>query len=380
MKRIFWNARGLAKSPTRLALKRLIIKHKPDIILLAEPFIPFSSFPPLWFHRLGLKLLAINQRDDLLPNLWCFCASHLNPTIVDIDNQQISFTISENNTIFDFNAVYASTNYITRRQLWHKLQTIQNQHNLPWCAIGDFSTIIGSHEYRGSFIPARVPMEDFFNWSDNNNLIHIPTRGVQYTWSNGRSGARHTEKRLDRAICNQQWLDNCTSLSVTTLTKHKSDHFPILLDFHTSIVTFASQFRFMKMWTLHEDCINVVSNSWNSSVLGCPMFVLSKKLSILKQNLKSWNHNVFGNVHFLVKEAEANLENIQNQIDSARLTDDLLEQQKAAHISLEKTLEKEEAFWQERAKVQWHLEGDRNTSYFHRIAKIKNKTKPILSI
>jgi len=38
--------------------------------------------------------------------------------------------------------------------------------------------------------------------------------------------------------------------------------------------------------------INVVTNSWNSRISGCPMFVLTKKLMILKQNLKDWNHGV----------------------------------------------------------------------------------------
>ena len=97
-------------------------------------------------------------------------------------------------------------------------------------------------------------MEEFFNWSDTNNLLHIPTRGVQFTWSNGRGGTRRTERRLDRAICNQLWLDKCESLAVTTLTRHKSGHFPILLEFKTSSISKATPFRFMKMWLFHGDC------------------------------------------------------------------------------------------------------------------------------
>lgn len=62
------------------------------------------------------------------------------------------------------------------------------------------------------------------------------------------------------------------------------------------------------------------------------------------------------------------------------MNDDLLEQQKIAQINFEDALNKEEAFWQERAKSKWHLEGDRNTRYFHRLEKIKSKTKPITAI
>lgn len=310
MKCVFWNIRGIANSPTRLALKRLIVKHNPDIIIIAEPWINFSSFPYYWLNRLDLKLFAINNRNNVTPNLWCICTKDLNPSIIDIDNQQVSFTISVDNLTFGFNAVYASTNYITRRLLWTKLQHIHNQYNIPWCSIGDFNSILGSHENRGNSNPARTPMAEFFNWSDINNLFHIPTRGVQFTWTNGRGGTRHTERRLDRAICNQLWLDSCESLAVTSLTRHKSDHFPILLDFTTSSITKATPFRFMKMWLLHEDCKRIVSETWNDIVVGSPMFVLSQKLKVLKLKLKDWNHNIFGNVHVLVKEAENKLADI----------------------------------------------------------------------
>lgn len=340
MKCLFWNIRGIANSLTRLALKRFIIKHKPKIILIAEPWILFNCFPYYWLNRLNLKLFALNNRNNLIPNLWCICSKSLNPNIIDIDNQQVSFTISENNKPFGFNAIYASTNYITRRQLWNKLQSIQNQYIIPWCSIGDYNTIFGSHENRGNYNPVRLPMEEFFNWSYMNNLFHIPARGVQFTWTNGRRGARLTERRLDRAICNHLWLDSCVSLAVISLTRHKSDHFPILLDSKTTSTQTATPFRFMKMWLLHEDCKRIVSETWNSIVVGNPMFVLSNKLKALKDKLKDWNHNIFGNVHVLVKEADNKLDGIQSLIDNHGMTDDLLEQQKTTQINLEDALNK----------------------------------------
>jgi hypothetical protein len=47
---------------------------------------------------------------------------------------------------------------------------------------------------------------------------------------------------------------------------------------------------------------------------------------------------------------------------------------------LDKALDMQEVFWKEKARINWHLEGDRNTAYFHRLAKIKNSTKLISSL
>jgi len=127
MKCLFWNIRGLANLPTRLALKNLILTHKPHILLIAEPWVLFEQFPRNWFHRLNFKLFTTNTRTYLIPNLWCHCLSHLNPNIMSVDDQQMTFSLSNNSNRFYIYAIYASTNYIHRRQLWQSLESQQNQ-------------------------------------------------------------------------------------------------------------------------------------------------------------------------------------------------------------------------------------------------------------
>lgn len=173
---LYWNIRGLANHASRLALKNLILANKPNFIFISEPWIHYDSFPTNWFYHLNYKPFAFNNRQDNNPNLWCFCLNHLNPTIISADNQQVFFTFVHNHQSFCISAIYASTNHLTRRHLWLNLQTIQTNLNMPWCAIGDFNSIVGSHEHRGACPPTRTPMNDFFDWSDTNNFIHLPTR------------------------------------------------------------------------------------------------------------------------------------------------------------------------------------------------------------
>jgi hypothetical protein len=380
MKCIFWNIRGLANSPSKLALKRLILKNKPSFVFIAEPWMDVNSFPQTWLRRLNLKVFAVNNRGNLLPNLWCLCLDHLNPEVIDLDDQQISFIFDDNGQVFGLSAIYASTNYIKRKNLWHKLSLIQNDNAAPWCFIGDFNSILGSHEHRGIHSPATAPMNDFHDWTDSNSLVHLPTRGMDFTWNNGRRGSNHTERRLDRSICNLSFIDTCSTITCSTLTKTRSDHFPILLDFLSSEAKHVSQFKFMAMWLLHPDCMNVVKDCWNTTVIGCPMFVLNKKLKILKEKLKIWNKDVFGNVHNHLKLAEDKVNSIQSTININGHSDSLMELGKQAQIELELALTMEKAFWKEKSKVKWCLEGDRNAKYFHRVTKIKTATKLLTAL
>jgi len=231
MRCIYWNLRGIANSPTKLSLKRLLNIYKPEFCFIAEPWMSLSNFPNKWFTRRNLKVFAVNARPNMLPSLWCICSTEIDPEIICIDDQHLSFTLKENGKSFGMFVVYASTDYVKRRTLWQSLTNVHNSLNLPWSCIGDFNIILGTHEYRGAHSPAKLLMEDFTNWTDNNILLHLPTIGCPFTWSNGKEGVHHTEKMLDRVICNHNWIDLCSNISCSTLTRFKSDHFPILFDF-----------------------------------------------------------------------------------------------------------------------------------------------------
>jgi len=254
MKCFYWNLRGLSNYPTKLALKKLLVKFKPELCFTSEPMMPINNLSPRWLHNLGVKVCAVNNRGSLLPNLWCLYSSQLSPTIINIDDQQFSIQVDLEGKSFGVTTLYASNCYIKRRQLWSAISHIQNHHKMPSSCIGDFNTILGSHEHKGIHEPARLHMTEFQQWSDLNNLVHLHTRGVSFTWSNGRRGRNNTQKRLDRVLVNQDWINVCQSSSVSTLTKLRSDHYSLLFEFQTQSSQFTSSFKFMKMWISHPDC------------------------------------------------------------------------------------------------------------------------------
>lgn len=74
----------------------------------------------------------------------------------------------------------------------------------------------------------------------------------------------------------------------------------------------------------------------------------------------------------MVTNANNNLHKIQIQISNHGFNDTLISQEINAKKKLEEILDKEESFWHKKSKVKWHIEGDRNTAFYHRLAKIKN--------
>lgn len=143
MKCLYWNVRGLANSSTRLVLKKLCSDNNPDFLFIFEPWISFDCFPVKFWKNLNLKLVTVNDRGTLAPNLWCLCKDNWNPSVLEVSDQHISFSIDVNGQVFGLSAIYASTSYLKRRILWSELNSLQHNQQIPWCFMGDYNTVLG---------------------------------------------------------------------------------------------------------------------------------------------------------------------------------------------------------------------------------------------
>lgn len=370
-KAFFWNARGVANPATQRYIAQLCRTHHPHIVCIAELWTWTHLVQDFW-SALGLKLLAVNNRDNLAPNLWFFCAAHISTTLISSSAQQVSVSLMIQNTPCLFSAIYASTAVFSRRQLWRDLQLLNFQG--PWCCIGDFNAVLGAHEKVGGHPPPSLSCADFLSFTNDANLLHLPTSGTFFTWTNGRRGRNRIQLRLDRALCNSVALDFWDALNVVALPRFKSDHSPLLLTCQLGTKSFASPFKFMKVWCEDNRCKGVVQQAWSQQIYGCPMFVLSEKLKCVKQALKSWNRNHFGHIQQNVHLASKALDDIQRANQSS--TPDL-DAEFRAHLKLDQALHLQACFWKDRSRIRWHTGGDRCTEFFHKYTRIKQATKGI---
>ena len=193
---LYWNIRGICNSETRTALKNLYSTHKPMLIFIAEPKIDFVNIPVWYWPTIGVTKYCINNRGSLLPNLWALWGNDVIAMVIFVFDQCIDLEISCYQSTVYIAAVYASTYYIGRRQLWADLTHLEGCFQGSWLFLGDFNAVLGAHEKRGRRPPPSLSCEDFLNWTNANILNHLPTLGSFFTWTNGRFGTENIALRL----------------------------------------------------------------------------------------------------------------------------------------------------------------------------------------
>lgn len=185
----------------------------------------------------------------------------------------------------------------------------------------------------------------------------MPSSGVPYTWSNGRQGAKRIDMRLDRSFCNDESLSTWNTISCHTLSRMHSDHTPLLLTLQKGPNPDSSPFMFQKMWLEHSDCRKIVLKVWNQQVLGCPMFVLGRKLRLLKVAFCDWNKTCFGNIHEKVTSCYRAVDEIQQDISQFGYSAALIDKESKAQLELDQALSMQESFGRKRLVLDGIVKG-----------------------
>ena len=194
-----------------------------------------------------------------------------------------------------------------------------------------------------------------------------------------RRGFRgNVELRLDRSLANLNWMEEWDQFDCCTLPRTCSDHNPLLMSFSKFTGPRFSLFRFRKMWLEHKDFMSFVKGCWSSTTsFGCPYSVLQCKLRTLRKSLRTWNWEVFGDVHRRVEFDLAALADIQNKIAASGGSDEEFEKETELQAILNESIRHQEILWREKSRLRWLSEGDRNSSYFHALCKVRRNRSSI---
>ncbi|KAI7991201.1 hypothetical protein LOK49_LG12G00888 [Camellia lanceoleosa] len=231
MKILIWNCRGAGNNTFKRNLRELLNIHKPEILVLMETKVPFSSLGN-FFNNLGFSASTVVDPVGRMGGIWMLWdTAHVNVRTSSVSNQFIQATIHrEDYEEWIFSAVYASPNPANRETLWEDLERTAATMNQPWLVAGDFNDFTDLSERR-SFSPNHTPSRNqrFRNRINNCNLIDLGSVGPRLTWTNNRQGLANTMERLDRAMSNDRWRALFPEGTVRTLPRTYSDHSPLVV-------------------------------------------------------------------------------------------------------------------------------------------------------
>ncbi|CAI9090147.1 OLC1v1024851C1 [Oldenlandia corymbosa var. corymbosa] len=138
---------------------------------------------------------------------------------------------------FLLSSLYAKSNKVDRRPLWSSLETFRDAFpNSPWVVHGDFNVIHSLEEYSGSSVQDYGGIDEFNQIIESTGLFDTTPIGDEFTWGETRSTG-WVDKRLDRILFTNEWLDMFPRVLVEHLSRTTSDHCPLLLQFDAQIET-----------------------------------------------------------------------------------------------------------------------------------------------
>jgi hypothetical protein len=111
-----------------------------------------------------------------------------------------------------------------------------------------------------------------------------------------------------------------------------------------------------------------------------PIDILNIKLKHFKKYFKGWGSNLYGHNKKLKRELKEELVSIEALEEMNDLSPELNLRKTNIHVKLFNLFAEEELLWYQRSHEKWLLEGDLNTSYFHRVANGRKRKNTMFSL
>ncbi|KAH6796646.1 hypothetical protein C2S52_021200 [Perilla frutescens var. hirtella] len=127
------------------------------------------------------------------------------------------------------------------------------------------------------------------------------------------------------------------------------------------------------MWFSDDSCISTCKEAWNRQSLQPSPTSLKRRLNDCQEPLQAWKSSHFGNVTKQLADCRKELEGLQSASNNIHTVD----YQKIVEAKIQDLLCKEEVMWKQRSRINWLVEGDKNTSFFHRTANGRQKMNRI---
>eukprot|EP00253_Pinus_taeda_P029767 PITA_29767 len=193
------------------------------------------------------------------------------------------------------------------------------------------------------------------NFIQNNWMIDLPTTNGLYTWNNKRVAPMQIASRLDRFLISDNAVHLRGEFIDSILPYSGSDHWPIALHWNRPGNSTRRPFRFEAFWLSHPDFYEFIRTTWQNChpTEGTKMATFQKKRKYLKEEIKHWNRNTFGNIfkakEILIQEMKA----IQQKMISEGRSEELAQKEQIMENKLLERDAQEETLWRQKSRIRW---------------------------
>ncbi|KAL0408431.1 UNVERIFIED_CONTAM: putative mitochondrial protein [Sesamum radiatum] len=347
-----WNCQGIGAPWTVQSLRDMVRSFNPDLVFLMETKCNSRRFDTIkrMIDMHGLTVdpvgrsggLALLWKKSVIVSIQSYSNRHIDAS-VQIDDQQQTWR---------FSGIYGEPETSNRKKTWELLARLKAQAIRPWLCIGDFNEILDDSEKDGgntrpygkrkTFVP-HWNLMDYLILALTGILTHGAT-GKNFRTQSAKGSTEHV-LMITGSIC---------SLMLRNIRK---------------------PFRFEAAWMGHEDCDQIIEQSWRGGSGSVTENSFLSHLHKCRTELKVWNSKVRSvSLKKRIETLELKLTNLRRGQISA---ESKLEEHKTLKVIEELTI-REEGYWKQRGKKHWLKLGDKNTSFFH-IAASDRRKKNLIS-
>ena len=313
-------------------------------------FIHYFSIPPIGLSG-GLSLFWNDDTDITI--------LESSPNLVDTRVVHKGVT-----TFVSF--VYGAPATEDRTAYWQKLTTVGQGRDSPWLLTGDFNDILNNAEKVGGPVRFEGSFTAFRSFVAQNGLWDLKHTGEHLSWR----GNRHTHfirSRLDRSMGNCSWSESFPLGRCRYLRFEGSDHRPLLTYFNADRKRKRGVFRFNRSLTEQPEVTQLIDKTWHHS----PLDSVIQKLNDVRRGIIEWSKDQQEQSNLSIKRNQETLEAaLSCDTPDQNLIDEIKASLRIAYLA-------EEQFWQQRSRIQWLKQGDRNTGFFHAATRTRRAINSI---
>lgn len=271
---------------------------------------------------------------------------------------------------------YGEANRSLRYKTWDMLRFLKADCDLPWVNIGDFNEVLHREEQIGPNVRDISQINLFREVVHACQLTDLGYIGLDWTFERKIQNDEFCRVRLDRALASTEWCSWFPFATLHHLHAVKSDHSPILLlnemEAHNQRIAVNKPFRYEVMWERHDQFESALKSAWGDGRVS-NVKELRDKLQNTAAGCLRWGSTTFGAVRQELRELRKKLAQLRS--DPIRVGPSYEERKVEERIA--ELGYREEIMWRQRARVQWLVEGDKYTRFFHQKVNMRRKKNNI---